>query len=57
METIETFEDVLRMMGAPNVLGIGIVLMVLWLLISGFSKGLGKKRRVKDSEKKRNSKH
>ncbi len=50
METIETFEDFLRTVGAPNFLGIGIVLIVLWLLMSGFIKGLRKKRGGKDSE-------
>ena len=54
METIETFEDFLRKVGALNVLGIGIVLMALWLLISGFIKGLRKKRGTKDSESKGN---
>ncbi len=50
METIETFEDFLRKVGAPNFLGIGIVLIVLWLLISGFFKALGKRRRGRDPE-------
>jgi hypothetical protein len=43
METIEAFSDFLRKIGVPNILAIGIVLMVLWLLVSGLLKGLRKK--------------
>ena len=46
METIEYFSDFLRKIGAVNFLAIGIVLMVIWLLISGFRKGLGKKEGI-----------
>jgi hypothetical protein len=42
METVEYFSDFLRKIGAPNFLAIGIVLIVLWLLISGIRKGLRK---------------
>jgi hypothetical protein len=49
METIEYFSDILRKVGAVNFLAIGIVLMVIWLLISGFRKGLRKKREDRDS--------
>jgi len=49
METIEYFSDFLRKIGAVNFLAIGIVLMVIWLLISGFRKGLRKKRGDRDS--------
>jgi hypothetical protein len=52
METIEYFEDFIRKIGAPNFLAIGIVLMVLWLLISGIRKGLRKGGQSKESEKK-----
>ncbi len=45
METIEYFSDFLRKIGAPNFLAVGIVLIVLWLLISGFIKGLRKRKR------------
>jgi hypothetical protein len=38
METIEHFSDFLARIGAPNFLAIGIVIIVLWLLISGFVK-------------------
>ena len=51
METIETFSDFLRKIGAPNFLAIGIVIIVLWLLISGLLKGLRKKKQDKGSEK------
>lgn len=42
METTEYFQDLLRKIEAPNFLAIGIVLIVLWLLISGIRKGLKK---------------
>ena len=42
METVEYFTDFLRKIGAPNFLAIGIVLIVIWLLISGIRKGLRK---------------
>ena len=44
METVKYFSDFLRKIGAPNFLVIGIVMIVLWLLISGFIKGLKKRR-------------
>jgi hypothetical protein len=52
METVEYFSDFLRKIGAPNFLAIGIVVVVLWLLISGIRKGLRKGRQGKESEKK-----
>jgi Na+/H+ antiporter NhaD/arsenite permease-like protein len=45
METFEFFYDFLKKIGAPNFLAIGIVLIVLWLLISGLRKGLKKGRK------------
>jgi len=50
METVEYFSDFLKKIGAPNFLAIGIVLIVLWLLISGIRKGLRKGRQKKDTE-------
>jgi len=50
METIEYFSDFLRKIGAPNFLAIGIVMIVLWLLISGFVKGIRKRRQDKEPE-------
>ena len=54
METIEYFSDFLRKIGAPNFLAIGIVMIVLWLLISGFVKGLRKRRQDKGSKENNN---
>lgn len=51
METVEHFSDFLRQIGAHNYLAIGIVLIVIWLLISGFRKGLKKKSRLDRPEK------
>ncbi len=50
METIEYFSDFLRKIGAPNFLAVGIVIIVLWLLISGFRKGLKRRERNKNPE-------
>jgi Na+/H+ antiporter NhaD/arsenite permease-like protein len=44
METIEYFSDFLRKIGVPNFLAIGIVIIVIWLLISGVRKGLKRDR-------------
>jgi Na+/H+ antiporter NhaD/arsenite permease-like protein len=55
METIEYFSDFLRKMGVPNFLVIGIVIILIWLLISGFRKGLkrgGDKEPQEDEENK-----
>ena len=49
-ETIEYLSGVLRKIGTMNLLAIGIVIIVLWLLISGFRKGLGRGNRDKGSE-------
>ena len=43
METIEHFSEFLRKIGAHNFLAIGIVIIVIWLLVSGLRKGLKKK--------------
>jgi len=51
METIEHFSDFLRKIGAHNFLVIGIVIIVIWLLISGLWKGLKRKRRDEEPEK------
>jgi Na+/H+ antiporter NhaD/arsenite permease-like protein len=44
METIEYFSDFLRKIGVPNFLAIGIVIIILWLFISGLRRGLRKGR-------------
>jgi len=51
METIEHFSDFLTKIGTHNFLAIGIVLIVIWLLISGFRKGLKKKGRDEEPDK------
>jgi Na+/H+ antiporter NhaD/arsenite permease-like protein len=55
METVEYFSDFLRKIGTPNFLAIGIVIIVLWLLISGFIKGLRKRRQNKGSKENNNN--
>jgi hypothetical protein len=50
METIEYFSDFLRKIGAPNFLAVGIVIIVIWLLISGLKKGLKKGGRSKNDQ-------
>jgi Na+/H+ antiporter NhaD/arsenite permease-like protein len=54
METIEYFSDFLRRTGTPNFLAIGVVIIVIWLLISGFRKGLRKRGRDKGSKENDN---
>jgi hypothetical protein len=50
METIEYFSDFLRKIGVPNFLALGIVIIVIWLLISGFRKGFKRGRWNKGPE-------
>ena len=50
METIEYFSDFLRKIGAPNFLAIGIAVILIWLLISGFVRGLKRRKRNKGSQ-------
>ena len=50
METIEYFQDFLRKIGTPNFLAIGIVVIVIWLLISGIRRGLKKGGQDKEPE-------
>ncbi len=45
MDTIEHFSNFLLKLGTPNFLVIGVVIVALWLLISGLRKGLRRKRR------------
>jgi hypothetical protein len=49
-ETIEYFSDLLKKIGTLNLLAIGIAVMVVWLLLSGFRKGLKRGGRDKDSQ-------
>lgn len=57
METVEYFSDFLRKIGAPNFLAIGIVIIVIWLLISGFRKGLKRRGWNKESQKDEKNKN
>jgi hypothetical protein len=50
METIRHFSDILSPIASHNLLAIGIVIIILWLLISGLRKGLKKESRNKGSE-------
>ncbi len=54
METVEYFSDFLRKIGTPNFLAIGIALIVLWLLLSGFIKGFRKRKQDKGPEENNN---
>jgi hypothetical protein len=49
-ETIEYLLQFLRKTGGRNFLIIGIAIIVMWLLISGFKKGLKRGERDKGSE-------
>ena len=49
-ETIEYFSDFLKKIGTLNLLAFGIAVIVVWLLLSGFRKGLKRGGRDKDSE-------
>jgi len=57
METVEYFSDFLRKIGAPNFLAIGIVIIVIWLLISGFRKGLKRRGWNKEHQKDEKNKN
>lgn len=47
MDTIESFSEFLKKIGAPNFLAIGIAIIILWLLLSGILRGI--KKREKDN--------
>jgi hypothetical protein len=49
-ETIEYFSEFLKKIGTLNLLAIGVAVIVVWLLLSGFRKGLKRGGRDKDSE-------
>ena len=50
METIEHFSNILMKMGGANFLVLGIVVIVIWLLISGLRKGLKRRKENKEYE-------
>lgn len=54
METIEYFSAFLEKIGVPNFLAIGIVIIVVWLLISGLRKGLKRQDRGKEPPENKN---
>jgi hypothetical protein len=49
-ETIEYFSQFFRKIGGRNFLTIGIAIIVMWLLISGFKRGLKRGGRDKGPE-------
>jgi len=49
-ETIEYFSEFLKKIGTLNLLAIGVAVIVVWLLLSGFRKGLKRGGRDKGSE-------
>jgi hypothetical protein len=51
METIEYFSDFLQKTGTPNLLAVGIVIIVIWLLVSGLRKGWKKRQNSRNSGK------
>jgi hypothetical protein len=56
MEMIDYLSYFLKKIGTPNLLVIGIAILVIWLLISGFRKGLKRGGRSEGSEKSGNGK-
>ena len=53
MDTVEHFSNYLRTIGAHNFLGIGIAIVLLWLLFSGLRKGLKKRKNPDENEEER----
>jgi len=49
-EAIEYLSRILRKLGTLNLLAVGVAIIVMWLLISGFRKGLKRGGRDKGSE-------
>jgi hypothetical protein len=52
MEPLEYLSDLFRKIGTPNFLMIGVVILILWLLLSGIKKGLRKGGREKERSEK-----
>ena len=50
MDTIEHFSEFLKNIGSPNFLAVGIVIIVLWFLISGFIRGVKRRGQNKGSK-------
>ncbi|HUL32022.1 MAG TPA: hypothetical protein VLZ03_16340 [Thermodesulfobacteriota bacterium] len=51
-EIIAYLAHFVKKIGAPNFLAIGIVIIVIWLLISGFKKGLKRRGGNQESDGK-----
>jgi len=49
-EAIEYLSRILRKLGTLNLLAVGVAIIVMWLLISGFRKGLKRGGKDKGSE-------
>jgi hypothetical protein len=52
MKPLEYFSDLFSKIGTPNFLMIGVVILILWLLISGIRKGLKKGGQEKERSEK-----
>lgn len=50
MDTVEYFYDFLNKIGAPNILALGIAVIVIWLLVSGIRKGLKSHQQEEDED-------
>lgn len=50
METVEYFYDFLNKIGAPNILALGIAVIVIWLLVSGIRRGLKSHQQEEDED-------
>jgi Na+/H+ antiporter NhaD/arsenite permease-like protein len=48
-EMVASVSEFVKKMAVPNFLTIGIVIIVIWLLISGLKKGLKKRGKDKNS--------
>ncbi len=46
METVRFLSDFLKGTGVPNFLIIGIVIIIIWLMISGLRKGLKRRKKT-----------
>ncbi len=56
METVRFFSEFLKGTGVPNFLIIGIVIIIMWLMISGLRKGLKRRKKTNgDSDDERDN--
>ncbi len=55
METVRFFSEFLKGTGVPNFLIIGIVIIIIWLMISGLRKGLKRRKTSDDSDDEKDS--